>query len=274
MADNNKVDVIGRNGPRPTKKRGRNRNTVKNKASKKDDFFRKFERLMGDEVKAVNLEVGGSEWKLERANLKSGGNQEGVQESASKTQREKSTPQKPSPQTTSAPMPNLIGSPPVAPPTRMAELAQLAIDKNPKTANRAAARGEMPPALSEVPGQYQDDVMRASRATGVAPGLIAAVMKVESGYNPKAVSSAGAKGLMQSMPFWSDSKDDPMGRFDPTKRPRRAIMLGAKILDHYIEQQGSRRKGLQAYNAGPGNMPAGADYARLVLQTLRQLRGR
>ena len=53
-------------------------------------------------------------------------------------------------------------------------------------------------AVSGVP--YADLFNAAGARHGVSPRLLAAVAKVESGYNPKAVSKAGAQGLMQIMP--------------------------------------------------------------------------
>ena len=50
------------------------------------------------------------------------------------------------------------------------------------------------------PMQIDDLVASASQASGVAPGLIRAVLMSESAGNPSAISSAGAQGLMQLMP--------------------------------------------------------------------------
>lgn len=262
------LNVIGKNGPRPKKKRGRNRNTVVNKASKKADIFQKFERLMGDDVRSMQ--------DIPESRMRSGGDQAGLQDAAERGSRSSGESETPSPVPTSGgSSANLVQTIPAAPPVnRMAQLATLAVEKNPKTANRDAARGEYPPALADVPGNLREHIMDASQETGLKPGLLAAVAKVENSWQLEGTSSAGARGPMQTMPFWSDAAEDPFGKFNPNKRPRRAVRLGAHILDHYIDQQGSRRKGLQAYNAGPGNMPAGADYAAEVLRTLREMRRR
>lgn len=315
-ATSREIDVIGRNGPRPTKRRGRNRNTVRNRASKRGgrsgreaDFWRRFERLFGDDVKGmrVSLGKGRPDFSIERIeeqraekpkgrkkqapdtdSLTQGGNQEARQPRSAGSSRSNTGQQAPTPSTTAdaveavtqapvAPMANVVRNIPTGQDIgsgKMAQLAQIAVESNPKTSNRAAQRGEYPPALSHVPRGFRDDIMRASERTGVNPGLIAAVGQVESGWRKNATSSAGAMGPMQTMPFWSDAADDPRGKFNPNKRPRRAVMLGATILDHYIDQQGSVRKGLMAYNAGPGNMQAGRGYATKVLQTLRQMRRR
>lgn len=121
-----------------------------------------------------------------------------------------------------------------------------------------------------VPEKYEAWVMKAARKYGVNPALIGAVGQMESGWQPNLGSSAGAQGLMQTMPFWSDSPDDPMGSFDAMHNEKRNIMLGTQILRSYLNSQGSRRQGLAAYNAGPGNIGAGMDYANEVLALLRR----
>lgn len=49
-------------------------------------------------------------------------------------------------------------------------------------------------------GQYDDLLNEAGQQYGVDPRLLKAIMTQESGGNPNAISSAGAKGLMQIMP--------------------------------------------------------------------------
>ncbi len=78
------------------------------------------------------------------------------------------------------------------------------------------------------------------------PELITAVIKAESNGNPKAVSTAGAKGLMQLV----DTTASDMGVknvFDP----RENIEGGAKYLRKMINRFGDVKMALAAYNAGP-----------------------
>jgi cell wall-associated NlpC family hydrolase len=99
--------------------------------------------------------------------------------------------------------------------------------------------------LSGVP--YADMFIRAGAKYNVSPKLLAAVAKVESGYNPKAVSPAGAEGLMQLMP--GTAKDlGVKNSFDPEQ----AINGAAKLLSRNLKEFKSLPLALAAYNAGGG----------------------
>lgn len=99
--------------------------------------------------------------------------------------------------------------------------------------------------LSGVP--YSDLFVKAGAKYGVSPKLLAAVAKVESGYNPKAVSKVGAQGLMQLMP----STAKGLGVHDSFD-PEQAIMGGAKLLAHNLKEFKSVPLAIAAYNAGGG----------------------
>lgn len=92
-------------------------------------------------------------------------------------------------------------------------------------------------------------VEEAARAHDVDPLLIHSVIQVESNYNPYAVSSAGARGLMQLMPATarelgvSDSFD-----------PRQNIEAGVKYLKYLKDLYQDDRLALAAYNAGPSTV--------------------
>lgn len=74
--------------------------------------------------------------------------------------------------------------------------------------------------------------------------------KAESNFNPKAVSPAGAMGLMQFMP--GTAKD--MGLADPYD-PHSSIDAAGKYLRQLMDRyKGDTRKAVMAYNAGPGNI--------------------
>lgn len=87
----------------------------------------------------------------------------------------------------------------------------------------------------------------AADRTGVPAALLAAVARQESGFNPKAVSPAGAEGLMQLMPGTARS----LGVSDPMN-PTQAINGAADYLKTLLDEFGSTRLALAAYNAGPG----------------------
>ncbi len=84
---------------------------------------------------------------------------------------------------------------------------------------------------------------------GVDAELLKAVCVAESGMNPNAVSHAGAQGLMQLMPGTALelAVTDP---FDPEQ----SIAGGARYLAWQLENFGSVRLALAAYNAGPANV--------------------
>jgi peptidoglycan DL-endopeptidase CwlO len=99
--------------------------------------------------------------------------------------------------------------------------------------------------LSGVP--YADLFVQAGNKHGVSPKLLAAVAKVESGYNPKAVSPAGAQGLMQLMPGTAKGLG-VRNSFDPAQ----AIEGAAKLLSRNLKEFKSLPLALAAYNAGGG----------------------
>jgi soluble lytic murein transglycosylase-like protein len=90
-------------------------------------------------------------------------------------------------------------------------------------------------------------VEQASRANGVDPLLVHSVIQVESNYNPYAVSSKGAQGLMQLMP--ATALGLGVGNsFDP----RENIEAGVRYLKQLQDLYRDDRLALAAYNAGPG----------------------
>jgi peptidoglycan DL-endopeptidase CwlO len=99
--------------------------------------------------------------------------------------------------------------------------------------------------LSGVP--YADLFLKAGAKYDVSPKLLAAVAKVESGYNPKAVSPAGAQGLMQLMPGTARGLG-VTNSFDPAQ----AVNGAAKLLAGHLKEFGSVPLALAAYNAGGG----------------------
>jgi cell wall-associated NlpC family hydrolase len=98
--------------------------------------------------------------------------------------------------------------------------------------------------LASVP--YASLFTAAGKRYGVSPKLLAAVAKVESNFNPHAVSRAGAEGLMQIMPATASSLG--INPFDP----RQAVNGAARILASHLHQFGTVELALAAYNAGAG----------------------
>ncbi|AEV88789.1 lytic transglycosylase [Actinoplanes sp. SE50] len=99
--------------------------------------------------------------------------------------------------------------------------------------------------LAGVP--YADLFLKAGARYDVSPKLLAAVAKVESGYNPKAVSKVGAQGLMQLMPGTAKG----LG-VDDAFDPEQAVNGAAKMLKGLLNEFKSVPLALAAYNAGGG----------------------
>jgi soluble lytic murein transglycosylase-like protein len=98
-------------------------------------------------------------------------------------------------------------------------------------------------------GAYAMEINAAALRYGLSPFLIAAVIKAESNFNPRAQSGAGAAGLMQLMPATAQGLG-VTDRFDPAQN----INGGSKYLSQQIKAFGTIELGLAAYNAGPGNV--------------------
>jgi soluble lytic murein transglycosylase-like protein len=98
------------------------------------------------------------------------------------------------------------------------------------------------------PTAFKHHIRRASNQYGVDAALIEAVIQIESGFNPNAVSKKGATGLMQLMSATA-SQYAVRDRFDP----RQNINAGVQHLRHLIDRfDGEIILVLAAYNAGAG----------------------
>ncbi|MDX1512712.1 MAG: lytic transglycosylase domain-containing protein [Gammaproteobacteria bacterium] len=89
----------------------------------------------------------------------------------------------------------------------------------------------------------------ATRAR-LEPELVLAVIQVESNFDRFAISSAGAQGLMQIMPFWLDEIGRPG---DNLFHIRTNLRLGCTILRHYLDKEnGHLSRALARYNGSTG----------------------
>ena len=123
-----------------------------------------------------------------------------------------------------------------------------------------------------VQGRYGKFIKTAADRYNLDPELIRAVIKIESGFNPFAVSEKGAMGLMQLMPGTAEAMHvrEPFEASDN-------IMGGSRYLRKMLNLfEGDLRLGLAAYNAGPnkvlenGRIPRIPETMQYVEKVLRE----
>lgn len=101
-------------------------------------------------------------------------------------------------------------------------------------------------------------VQRYSAEHGLPPGLIVAVITVESSGRVRAVSPKGAQGLMQVMPFWKGELGIEGTLFDIDNN----IRAGTQILAAYIKEHGLE-EGLARYYRGSLPVDGGGYYGKV-----------
>ena len=110
--------------------------------------------------------------------------------------------------------------------------------------------------------QLLERVHCEAKRANLPPALVMAVIDVESKFNRWAVSSAGAVGLMQIMPFWPNKLG--MSNAELVRIPQN-IRMGCTILKFYLDREkGDYTKALARYNGSVGRR----NYADLVLTRL------
>ena len=103
-----------------------------------------------------------------------------------------------------------------------------------------------------------------AKRAGVDPQMVLGLIQVESAFRKYAVSTAGARGLMQVMPFWIKviGGDD-----DNLFHLRTNLRFGCVILRHYIEiEKGDLYRALGRYNGSLGR----PEYPNMVLGAWKQ----
>src|ERR1700691_3337204 len=130
--------------------------------------------------------------------------------------------------------------------------------QNRQTANHSFTQEDIDAAINEAAARHHVD-----------PSLVRSVVKVESNFNPNALSRKGAMGLMQLMPSTARSLN-VSNPFDPQQNVDAGVRHLRKLLDSY---GGDVRLSLAAYNAGAGAVARSAgvpnfretqDYARRI----------
>jgi len=115
-----------------------------------------------------------------------------------------------------------------------------------KDSNPLAENTSKPVHVGETALLFQPIILQEAKRHGVDPALIRAIIMAESGYNPKAISGMGARGLMQLMPKTAES----LGVVD-SFNPEQNIKAGVKYFKQLLNQfEGDVILALAAYNAG------------------------
>lgn len=110
-------------------------------------------------------------------------------------------------------------------------------------------------------------VHRHALQARLPPELVLAVIDVESNFDRFAISSAGALGLMQIMPFWINELDVGDGNRIVLFDIEMSVLLGCRILRYYLDMEdGDFIQGLARYNGSTGQRW----YADRVLDRLRE----
>jgi soluble lytic murein transglycosylase-like protein len=115
---------------------------------------------------------------------------------------------------------------------------------------------------------YREDFLRSvhyeSTRAGLDPQMVLGLIHVESGFKKYAVSSVGARGYMQVMPFWVKSIGTPEQNLF---NMRLNLRYGCTILRHYIDiERGDLYRALGRYNGSLGK----PQYPNLVLGAWRK----
>lgn len=137
-----------------------------------------------------------------------------------------------------------------------AALAAAAQDAGPHTLPAFEPAPPFPAADRDRIGSVQPIVEQVARRYEMDPDLINGVIWVESRFQSRAKSSAGARGLMQLMPATASAMADELGRvmarvYEPEFNVEAGSLYLLKLLDRY---DGDETLALAAYHAGAGNV--------------------
>jgi hypothetical protein len=134
----------------------------------------------------------------------------------------------------------------------------------------------LPPTVDVFRGQYAELIQRIASEHAVDPALVQAIIRVESNFEPTAVSRKGAQGLMQLMPATAD-RFAVANAFDPAENIRGGVRYLRTLLDMF---PGQLSLALAAYNAGENavtrfkGVPPYPETREYVNRVLKHLEGR
>jgi soluble lytic murein transglycosylase-like protein len=122
-----------------------------------------------------------------------------------------------------------------------------------------------------MPTDFRQVAREKAKKYGLLPQVFERQIEAESGFNPQAVSYAGARGIAQIMPAtargWGVNPDDPVAALDAAAKNMAAYtktFLGGKSPGEEtdpVKLRQATEKALRAYNAGPGAVEASRKYA-------------
>lgn len=124
---------------------------------------------------------------------------------------------------------------------------------------------------SMYPLRYEDEITASAATHGVDPYLVAAVIRSESSWDPKASSHQGARGLMQLMPETAQDMvakglvDGKRYSYENLEDPAINIEYGCAYLSYLLTYfNGATDRAIAAYNAGMGNVDGWAKQDKLL----------
>ncbi|MFG6415510.1 lytic transglycosylase domain-containing protein [Roseateles sp. DC23W] len=113
--------------------------------------------------------------------------------------------------------------------------------------------------------EFLETVWYEAKRAGLEPSLVLGLIQVESGFRKYAISTAGARGYMQVMPFWTRSIGD--GNASSLFHMQTNLRFGCVILRHYLDREkGDLYMALGRYNGSRGR----PEYPNLVFGARRQ----
>jgi soluble lytic murein transglycosylase-like protein len=130
-----------------------------------------------------------------------------------------------------------------------------------------ATSEKLKPRKSEVQTriEFLESVWYEAKRAGLDPSLVLGLVQVESGFRKYAISSAGARGYTQVMPFWANLIGD--GQASRLFHMQTNLRFGCVILRHYLDREkGDMYLALGRYNGSRGK----PEYPNLVFGARKQ----